>query len=92
MDLEKDLNLEILHQKVLDLYFPDGKSNAQNLDLSQVNHYLASFSGSALPSLQSEGGFTVGRYFEHVKTYPIRIYLHTTLKVTENIMVIIFIS
>lgn len=81
IDVSKDTTYEVLEKQILDLYFPKARSMAQNLKLSDLNHYLASFSGDPLPrSFQNNHEFTVGNYFDHIKTYPVRVYLHTTKK------------
>lgn len=80
IDVSKDTIYEVLEKQILDLYFPHGKSIAQNVKLSDLNYYLASFSGEPLPRFPNNGGFTVGKFFEHIKTYPVRVYLHTTRK------------
>lgn len=81
IDVSKDTTYEVLEKQILDLYFPKARSMAQNLKLSDLNHYLASFSGDPLPrSFQNNHEFSVGNYFDHIKTYPVRVYLHTTKK------------
>lgn len=82
IDADKDWTLEELLHAVTNIYFPNGRSVAQNVNLCDLMYHLAGFSGSPLPEL--EGGFTVKRYFEHVKTCPVRLYLHTFSKITEK--------
>lgn len=81
IDVSKNTTYEDLEKQILDLYFPKGRSMAQNLKLSDLNHYLASFSGDPLPRcFQNDHEFMVGNYFDHIKTYPVRVYLHTRKK------------
>ena len=49
IDVSKDTIYEVLEKQILDLYFPHGKSIAQNVKLSDLKYYLASFSGEPLP-------------------------------------------
>jgi hypothetical protein len=77
IEAEKSMGLKELEQKVLDLYFPNGKSFAQGLELGQLNHFLASYTGAALPETIQDEPFTVERFTQMIGTNPIRIYLHT---------------
>ena len=80
IDVSKETSYDELEKQVVDLYFPRGRSMAQNLELADLNFYLASFSGEPLPKFLCDGGFTVSKLFEHIKTYPVRVYLHTSKK------------
>lgn len=77
IDVHKDLDHSSLLKEVTEVYFPNGFSKAQNLKLEDVFHYVASFSGSTLPLMEEEGGFTVSKYFKRMKSVPVRMYLHT---------------
>ncbi|XP_033756612.1 uncharacterized protein LOC117339234 isoform X2 [Pecten maximus] len=83
LDLHRDTSKAELMREVLTLFFPGGQSLAQNVTSDEVNYHLASFSGAPIPDMDGEGGFTVGKYVSHIKTSPIRIYLHTQKKTDD---------
>ena len=80
IDVDKECNLVELQATILNVYFPNGKSEPKNMLINNLSFFIASFSGQGLPDLEESGGFTVGRYFQYVKSTPVRLYLHTNIK------------
>ncbi|KAK3579433.1 hypothetical protein CHS0354_028231 [Potamilus streckersoni] len=80
MDVPRECSLQHLLELVMNTYFPGGKSEEQNLEVADLNMFVASFSGRPLPEVIGEKSFTVGTYFDSLKSYPVRIYLHTKKK------------
>lgn len=81
IDSNKEFDYSSLLKEIKEIYFPNGISLEQNMKIDDISCYLASFSGAALPKMEDEGGFTVGKYFKSLKTSPVRIYLHTQIQV-----------
>jgi hypothetical protein len=79
IDVNKDSDLEQLKEIILNIYFPNGRSEVKCLELNELGYFIASFSGQQLPGLEEFGGFTVGSYCRFVKSSPVRLYLHTFL-------------
>ncbi|XP_046584480.1 uncharacterized protein LOC124291521 [Haliotis rubra] len=77
IDAEKHLSLTELENKVCELYFPEGQNTVQDLLLSNLNVYLANFSGSKLQDTINGEPFTVELFYKSRKSHPIRVYLHT---------------
>ena len=77
---QKTLSLKELEDQIAAIYFPNGRSEVQKLNISELNYFVANFAGDLLPEMESEGGFTVGKYFQKVKSMSMKLYLHTCLK------------
>lgn len=80
MDLNKDLTLSELTKEITEVFFPNGVSEAQNIRIAEVDFYIAAFSGEKLVHVDDdENFFSLGTYFQQIKTNPVRMYLHTVL-------------
>ncbi|XP_046552446.1 uncharacterized protein LOC124262068 [Haliotis rubra] len=77
-DADKNLTLTDLENKVISIYFPSGVNQSQNLEISNLTYHLAHFNGKKLPNKINNEDFTVDLLYTHRKSYPIRIYLHTS--------------
>jgi len=62
----------------VNIYFPNGISE-DNKKLEEMKAYIASFSGETLPETIDGQPFKVELYVDMLKTYPVRLYLHTCL-------------
>ena len=79
VDLPRDSRLTDLKRAVVNLFFPQGKNEVQNLNIAGLQTSLSTFSGHIFqPNLESGEPFTLDGYFKEVKTHPVRIYLVTT--------------
>ena len=79
VDLPRDSGISDLKKAVVNLFFPQGINEVQNLKLADLQTSLSTFSGHIFqPTLQSGEPFTLDGYFQEVKTHPVRIYLVTT--------------
>ena len=63
------------------MYFPNGKSMFNNLNLDDLITYMATFAGVIVKEMIEGVPRTAGEYFENIKTSPVRLYLHTEMKV-----------
>ena len=77
LDIDKNSSYAELVQMIVERYFPQGKSKWQNLDINELTYFVGTYTGEPVPSMEETGGFTVAKYFDLLKAYPVRLYLHT---------------
>lgn len=75
LDVPKDSSYSEVLKLICDIYFPQGYSKWQNLNLRDVTYFIGNFTGEPLPTM--EGRFTLLKYLSQVSSSPVRLYLHT---------------
>jgi hypothetical protein len=87
LDVEKNTTLPEMHNQLTHKFFPDGKNFVSGLLLCELDTFLATFTGKALPERLLSGQlFTIGEFIKEMKTSPLRLYLHTSIKVKTIIV------
>lgn len=80
--MEKNDTLVQLEQKTTNTYFPDGFNKEQNVRIDTLDWFIANFTGIKIELYAADGEpVTISTFLKSVSTSPVRIYLHTQLKV-----------
>lgn len=91
-DMEKNDTLLHLEQKAIASFFPDGFNKEQNLDIKNLDWFIASFTGVQVELFSPDGDpIPISTFLKSVSTSPVRIYLHTQLKVIVRNHILIYI-
>ncbi|XP_046569799.1 uncharacterized protein LOC124278095 [Haliotis rubra] len=78
IDFHKQDRLSDMKERITKLFFPSGRNETQNLNLSELSAKLSNYSGTPVEQIMDGGDFTAEDYYRAMGTHPVRIYLVTS--------------
>lgn len=81
MDFPKEMSLAELTKQIASFFLPNGVSFIQQVNVADLDIYIATFTGEQLrDKLDNGDDFSVRGYCAQVAVNPLRVYLYTSLK------------